>query len=107
MLVATSAHAQGPGGEMPPTQVEAAKPRVESISETLAAVGTLRADEAVVIRPEVAGRIENVLFDEGQKVELAFAIDLGAITKLHRRSAIVAHVSGGGTGLVMESYAAR
>jgi hypothetical protein len=44
---------------------------------------------------------------KGQKVELAFAIDLGQITKLHRRSALVAHVSGGGTGLVMESYAAR
>lgn len=67
--VSTTAHTQGPpGGEMPPTTVEAAKPRVESISETLAAVGTLRADEAVTIRPELAGRVEAVLFDEGQKV---------------------------------------
>jgi hypothetical protein len=44
---------------------------------------------------------------KGQKVELAFAINLGAITKLHRRSAVVAHVSGGGTGLMMDAYAAR
>jgi len=44
---------------------------------------------------------------KGQSVELAFAINLGTITKLHRRTAIVAHVSGGGTGLMMEAYAAR
>jgi membrane fusion protein (multidrug efflux system) len=53
---------------MPPTAVEAAKPKVESLSETLSAVGTLRADEAVTVRPEVAGRIEAVLFKEGEKV---------------------------------------
>jgi hypothetical protein len=44
---------------------------------------------------------------KGQQVELAFAIDLGAVTKLHRRSAVVAHISGGGTGLMMDAYAAR
>jgi hypothetical protein len=44
---------------------------------------------------------------KGQKVELAFAINLGTITKLHRRTALVAHVSGGGTGLMMEAYATR
>ena len=42
---------------------------------------------------------------KGQQVELAFAIDLGTITKLHRRTAIVAHISGGGTGLMMDAYA--
>lgn len=44
---------------------------------------------------------------KGQKVQLAFAINLGSITKLHRRTAVVAHVSGGGTGLMMEAYAAH
>ncbi|MET0292971.1 MAG: PilZ domain-containing protein, partial [Steroidobacteraceae bacterium] len=44
---------------------------------------------------------------KGQRVELAFAINLGSVTKLHRRTAVVAHVSGGGTGLMMEAYAAR
>jgi membrane fusion protein, multidrug efflux system len=33
------------------------------------AVGSLRADEAIVIRPEVAGRIERIAFDEGQRVQ--------------------------------------
>lgn len=32
------------------------------------AIGSLRADEAVVIRPEVAGRIERIAFEEGQRV---------------------------------------
>lgn len=68
-VVPTTACTQGPpAGEMPPTLVEASRPRVESISETLTAVGTLRAEEAITVRPEVAGRIEAVLFDEGQKV---------------------------------------
>jgi hypothetical protein len=44
---------------------------------------------------------------KGSIVELAFAINLGAITKIHRRKAIVAHVSRGGTGLKMECYASR
>ncbi|MGH8689557.1 MAG: efflux RND transporter periplasmic adaptor subunit, partial [Burkholderiales bacterium] len=33
------------------------------------AIGSLRADEAIVIRPEVAGRIERIAFDEGQSVK--------------------------------------
>lgn len=50
---------------------------------------------------------ENLGLRQGQQVELAFAINLGTVTKIHRRAAVVAHVSGGGTGLRMESYAGR
>ena len=42
----------------------------------------------------------------GQTVEIAFAIRLGIVTKIHRRSAVVAHVSNGGTGLLMENHGA-
>lgn len=49
----------------------------------------------------------NLGLRKGMTVVLSFAINLGAITKLHRRTAIVAHVSRGGTGLMMESYGAR
>jgi membrane fusion protein, multidrug efflux system len=74
-LASGVASTQGPpGGEMPPTTVEAARPKVESVSETLSAVGTLRADESVTIRPELAGRVEAVLFDEGQKVAKGAAL---------------------------------
>lgn len=49
----------------------------------------------------------NLGLRKGQQVELAFAINLGTVTKLHRRTAVVAHVSRGGTGLLMEAYSAR
>ena len=49
----------------------------------------------------------NLGLRKGQQVELSFAINLGTVTKIHRRTAIVAHVSRGGTGLMMDAYAAR
>ena len=39
----------------------------------------------------------NLGLRKGQQVELAFAINLGAVTNLHRRTAVVAHVSRGQT----------
>jgi hypothetical protein len=45
----------------------------------------------------------NLGLRKGTTVQLAFAINLGVVTKIHRRSAIVAHISQGGTGLMMES----
>ena len=52
----------------------------------------------VFVRTDVLG------LRKGQQVELSFAINLGTITKIHRRTAIVAHVSRGGTGLMMDAY---
>ncbi|MEZ5500463.1 MAG: PilZ domain-containing protein [Steroidobacteraceae bacterium] len=49
----------------------------------------------------------NLGLRKGQKVELSFAINLGKVTKIHKRSAVVAHVSRGGTGLMMDAYATR
>ncbi len=57
-----------PGGGMPPTAVEAAKPTVERVVEQVTAVGTLRAAEGIIVRPELPGRIERVHFEEGQQV---------------------------------------
>lgn len=45
----------------------------------------------------------NLGLRKGTLVHLAFAINLGVVTKIHRRTAIVAHVTRGGTGLMMES----
>ncbi len=39
----------------------------------------------------------------GSVVDVAFAVNQGAITRLHRRTAVVAHVTQGGTGLRMQS----
>jgi membrane fusion protein (multidrug efflux system) len=67
LFVARAALAQG--GQMPPTAVETARPKVDTIVERVSAVGTLRAAESVVVRPEFAGRIDTVHFDEGQRVK--------------------------------------
>src|ERR1700735_4455687 len=50
---------------------------------------------------------ENLGLRKGQQVQRAFAINLGLVTKIHRRTAIVAHVTRGGTGLMMEHSAGR
>ena len=59
----------GPGGEMPPMAVEAVTVTSEPLQAGVTTVGTLRADEAVVVRPEVSGRIVRIHFEDGQRVK--------------------------------------
>jgi membrane fusion protein (multidrug efflux system) len=50
---------------------------VEHIRQSTKAVGTLHANESIMVRPEIPGRIRQVLFQEGQAVEKdAFLIEL-------------------------------
>lgn len=49
--------------------VEARKVQSVRMAQGLTAVGSLRSDESVTIRPEVAGRISEIAFREGQRVE--------------------------------------
>ena len=51
------------------TAVVLAPVTIERMRHTIRAVGTLRANESIMIRPEVAGRIRQVWFEEGQAVE--------------------------------------
>jgi RND family efflux transporter MFP subunit len=62
---ATQPMAQG-GFAMP---VETAKVQVGPIQRRLTSVGSLRSNESVILRPEVAGRIAAIRFEEGQRVE--------------------------------------
>lgn len=48
--------------------VEAAKVVLQTLPQTITAVGSLRSDESVTVRPEVAGRVSSILFREGQHV---------------------------------------
>ena len=48
--------------------VEAVKVVTASLPQTITAVGSLRSDESVTLRPEVAGRINLIAFKEGQPV---------------------------------------
>jgi membrane fusion protein (multidrug efflux system) len=58
----------GPPGGMPPLPVEVATATEQTINAGLNTVGSLRADETVVVRPEVTGRIERIHFTEGGHV---------------------------------------
>jgi membrane fusion protein, multidrug efflux system len=48
--------------------VEAAKVATVKLPQSIQAVGSLRSDETVIVRPEVAGRISHILFNEGERV---------------------------------------
>jgi len=68
LLVPVPAPAQAPGGRPPEVPVKAAPVRVRALSTDVSAVGTLLANESVMIRPEIAGRVVAIHFDEGQAV---------------------------------------
>jgi membrane fusion protein (multidrug efflux system) len=55
-----------PGGMQLPVEAVTLEP--ESLNAGLQTVGSLRADESVVVRPEVAGRIVRIHFEEGGRV---------------------------------------
>ena len=62
----------GPGGPGSPgggIAIEATKVKSVRMAQGLTAVGSLRSDESVTIRPEVSGRISEIGFREGQRVE--------------------------------------
>ena len=63
----TSEGAGGPPGGMA-LPVEAVTVKAEPLQAGITTVGTLRADESVVIRPEINGRLVAVHFEEGQRV---------------------------------------
>lgn len=77
-----------PGG-MPPMAVEAVTVRAEPLQAGLSTVGTLRADESVVIRPEVSGRLVKIHFQEGQRMQQGdalFSLD-ASVTRANLREA--------------------
>jgi len=59
----------GPGGPGGPTPVEIVVVQPSAVQEDLQAVGSLRSNESVVLRPEVSGRIATIGFRDGQVVK--------------------------------------
>jgi membrane fusion protein (multidrug efflux system) len=62
----------------PAVPVEAARVEVGTITDEVLAVGSLRSNESVIIRPEIAGRITGINFSEGEPTRsgaLLFALD--------------------------------
>ncbi len=64
---------KGPAGP-PPTAVDAARVKIAPLAKTISAVGSLRSDETVIIRPEVSGRIAEIGFREGERVAMGNVI---------------------------------
>ena len=48
--------------------VEVAAVERTLLNRYIETVGTLRADEAVILRPEISGRVERILFQDGQQI---------------------------------------
>ena len=67
-VAVAGAPAKGPGAAGAPMAVEATKVVRQALPQTITAVGSLRSDESVTLRPEVAGRVSAILFKEGQNV---------------------------------------
>jgi membrane fusion protein (multidrug efflux system) len=58
-----------PGGAGAPAPVEVVELKPTTVKEELQAVGALRSNESVMLRPEVAGRIAAINFRDGQPVK--------------------------------------
>src|SRR5215213_8895922 len=56
-------------GPPPGVVVEASRVNLVRLPQALTAVGSLRSDETVVLRPEVAGRVAEIGFREGERVQ--------------------------------------
>jgi membrane fusion protein (multidrug efflux system) len=61
--------AGGPAGGMPTMQVVAVEARRQPVTESLALVGSIAANELIEIKSEIDGTIQEILFREGQQVE--------------------------------------
>ena len=72
-----------PAGGMPPTLVETVRARAQDLPNQFETIGSLRAQESITVRPEVAGRIEKIHFTEGRQLPagaLMFSLD-SALTR--------------------------
>jgi len=63
-----SAGAGAPAGPGRPTAVEVAKVETQTLVDETQAVGSLRSRQGVMLRPEVGGRIQQIFFNDGQRV---------------------------------------
>ena len=58
----------GRRGERPPTPVETAAARADTVEDAILATGQVEALQQVDLRPDVEGRVVRLLFTEGQRV---------------------------------------
>ncbi|MEY3220323.1 MAG: hypothetical protein RIT27_1680 [Pseudomonadota bacterium] len=75
-VLANSPESGKPTNVPPPMPVEVSPVKIDKVIEEVVAVGTLKPDESVMIRAEIAGRIQTIGFEEGQKVEMGMPLIL-------------------------------
>jgi membrane fusion protein (multidrug efflux system) len=66
---ASLAAAPSPKATPPGIVIEAARVQVVSLPQAITAVGSLRSDETIIVRPEIAGRVARIQFREGEHVD--------------------------------------
>ena len=57
------------GGPQRPVSVEVAKVETTKLVDETQSVGSLRSNQGVMLRPEVGGRVSQVMFRDGQRVK--------------------------------------
>ncbi|MFW6092702.1 MAG: efflux RND transporter periplasmic adaptor subunit [Pseudomonadota bacterium] len=70
--------------EEPAVRVHASEVTERTLTETVQGIGTLRALQTVELRPEIAGRITRIAYDEGGRVaqdDLLFELDIRKLTQ--------------------------
>lgn len=66
---AGAAGGPGAGGPARPTAVEVAQVEKAMLVDETQSVGSLKSNQGVVLRPEVGGRVSQVMFKDGQRVK--------------------------------------
>src|SRR5882762_7445538 len=64
----------GPGGGMPPMPVEVSAAIRDTVVDAVQATGQIEAVQSIELRPEVQGRITDILVREGQEVDAGTAL---------------------------------
>lgn len=82
-----SAGGGGPGGAggRPPTPVDVAIARAETVVDAILTTGTIEATQSIELRPEIEGRLTEILMREGTEVEAGaplFKVDDAELTAL-------------------------
>lgn len=81
----TSGDGSGGGGGPPPTPVEVAAARTDTVVDAILATGTIEAVQSIELRPEVQGRLTEILVREGREVAAGtplFKVDDAELTAL-------------------------
>ena len=65
----SAASPAGAGGPQRPVSVEVAKVETTKLVDETQSVGSLRSNQGVILRPEVGGRVSQVMFRDGQRVK--------------------------------------